>query len=169
VTINGAPYNGIIHVDPDVGVSGTTEFRVWTEGWEDRELSLPLTYRFFSQRSSMSPDLTLHSKSNVSDFDSKLPAGLEVLLNNITVGVDVYDSLDARGFATTQATVAPAQIDSFLSNAGAGAGFSKAGLTRDFKDLMNDALIEFESTGDIDVVFEQVAVFTAGLDVGKCL
>jgi hypothetical protein len=165
VTINGGPYGGLIHVDPDVGVSASTEFRVWTENWEDQEVSFPLSYRFFTQRSTMSPDMTIHSKSNVSDFDTTLPAGLAVLNNNITVGVHVYDSLDAKAVATTQATVSPLEADILLSKAKAGL-YTKAGLRKDFQDELNDALLEFEDTGDVDVVFEQVAVYTAGLDIG---
>jgi hypothetical protein len=103
VETNSPPLPGVLTSNPSVGMELDTKFVLSASLWEDDDIPLSYALYFIDPRSVSAQ--SVKTRSEVSFGSTKLPAGLESENNGVTIGVYVYDLLDAVSSATGVVTV----------------------------------------------------------------
>jgi hypothetical protein len=106
ILINGDPYHGVLEVSPTSGKALSTDFNIYTYGWEDNPSDYPLYYSFFYQQNPLNPTLlTIALKTQATSITSNLPAGLQSYQYQLLLEVTCSDVYNALSNATTMVTV----------------------------------------------------------------
>ena len=152
VAINGRPLPGMFEAEPTTGFALATEFSMFASNWVDDDL--PITFKFYFIEPTSGNALMLSSRSERNTFSSTLPAGPEWNTNRLTVGVEVYDTMNAHAMSEVDLEILVKSAD-----ASGGAIDSKT---------VGEYLANSLASDDVDVVRSSISVVSSTLNANFC-
>ena len=124
LTVNTAPFGGMVEVYPTVGIALTTIFSCFTTKWMDIEGNFPLVFKFTYNIVGVPLELTLGLPSEASSASSALPCNMYSDITLISINVYANDTYGAVSSMSTivhvtphHGTLAMTEMQSNLSNA----------------------------------------------------